>query len=75
MATARAHRNISVSVPVELAEQIDQWMTEDGTSRSGFVTRLLVDEQRRRFEAQLEQDYRDAAAEGFYDDIELYLPA
>jgi hypothetical protein len=75
MAVARAHRNISVSVPVDLAEELDRWTAEDGTSRSGFVARLLDDERRRRFEAQLEQDYRDAAAEGFFDDVEFYLPA
>ncbi len=75
MAVARAHRNISVSVPVDLAEALDRWTAEDRTSRSGFVTKLLDGERRRRFEAQLERDYRDAAAEGFFDDVEYYLPA
>lgn len=75
MVVARAHRNISVSVPTELADQLDQWTAEDGTSRSGFVAKLLADEQRRRFEIGLEQAYRDATAEGFFDDVEFYLPA
>jgi len=75
MAIARAHRNISVSVPTDLADQLDLWITEDETTRSAFVSRLIEQERRRRFEVQLEQDYRDAVAEGFFDDVEFYFPA
>ncbi len=75
MAVVRTHRNISVSVPSDLADQLDAWTAEDQTSRSAFVARLLEAERRRRFEAQLEQDYRDAVAEGFFDDVEFYFPA
>ena len=74
MAVARAHRSISVSVPSDLADELDAWTAEDDTSRSAFVSRLIDQERRRRFEVQLEQDYRDAVAEGFYDDIEFFLP-
>ncbi|MDP9362989.1 MAG: hypothetical protein M3Q10_01945 [Chloroflexota bacterium] len=75
MADARAHRNISVSVPVDLAEELDRWRAEDGTSRSGLVTKLLDEERRRRFEAELGLAYREATEESFFDDIEVYLPA
>lgn len=75
MAVARAHRNISISVPTELADQLDAWTAEDKTSRSALVARLIEEERRRRFDAELEQAYRDAVAEGFFDDIEFYLPA
>lgn len=75
MTVARAHRNISVSVPTDLADQLDAWTAEAKTSRSGVVVRLIEEERRRRAEAQLEQDYRDAEADGFYDDIEFYFPA
>ena len=75
MAVARAHRNISISVPTELADQLDTWTAEDKTSRSALVARLIEEERRHRFDAELEQAYRDAVAEGFFDDIEFYLPA
>jgi hypothetical protein len=75
MAVARAHRNISVSVPSDLADQLETWTTEDGTSRSALVTRLLDAERRRRFEAELEQAYREMTEDGFFDDVEFYFPA
>lgn len=75
MAVSRAHRNISVSVPTDLAEQLDRWTAEEGTSRIKLVAGLLAAEHRRRFEAQVEQDYWDAADEGFFDDVEFSLPA
>lgn len=75
MAVAHAHRNISVSVPTDLADQLDAWTTEAGTSRSALVVRLIEEERRRRADAQLEQDYRDAVADGFFDDVEFYFAA
>ena len=75
MAVAQAHRNVSISLPTELADQLDAWTAEEQTNRSAFITRLVEAERRRRCEAQLEEDVRDAVAEGFYDDIEFYLPA
>jgi hypothetical protein len=63
------------SSAVDLAEELDRWTAEDGTSRSGFVAKLLDDERRRRFEVELEQAYRELTEDGFYDDIEFFLPA
>jgi hypothetical protein len=75
MAVAQAHRNISVSVPTDLADQLDAWTTEAGTSRSALVVRLIEEERRRRFEAELEQAYRELTEDGFFDDVEFYFPA
>ena len=75
MATIQARRNLSISLPVDLAESIDAWAVADRTSRSSVIERLVQAEWRRRCDAQLEQDYRDATADGFNDDIEFYLPA
>ena len=75
MATAQRRKNVSISLPADLAEELDAWAAADGKNRSALVVDLVRAEKRRRFEAQLEQDYRDAVAEGFYDDIEFYLPA
>jgi Arc/MetJ-type ribon-helix-helix transcriptional regulator len=72
---AERRRNISVSIPADLAEELDKWTSAEQTNRSALVTELLRAERRRRFEAELEEAYRDAAAEGRYDDIEFYLPA
>ena len=75
MVVAERRRNISVSIPADLAEELDAWVEAERTNRSALVAELVRAEQRRRFEAQLEQDVRDAAADGLYDDIEFYLPA
>jgi len=75
MTTTAARKNLSVSLPADLAKKLDAWAEADQTSRSAVLARLLKEEDRRRFEIQLEQDYKDAAADGFYDDIEFYLPA
>jgi metal-responsive CopG/Arc/MetJ family transcriptional regulator len=75
MAVAGIRRNISVSLPADLADELDAWVEAERTNRSAVVAELVRAERRRRFEAQLEQDIRDATAEGLYDDIEFYLPA
>lgn len=75
MTVAEAQRTISVSVPSDLADQLDAWLAEEGATPSTFVVRLIEEERRRRSDAQLEQDYRDAVADGLYDDIEFYFPA
>lgn len=77
MAIARAHRNLSISLPTELADQLDAWTAAAQTSRSALVADLLDQERRRRRDADLEQAYRDAVAEGFFDpaESEFYLPA
>ncbi len=75
MAVARAHRNVSVSLPSDLADQLDAWTEADRTSRSALVSDLIEQERRRRLEAELERAYRELTEDGFYDDIELYLPA
>ncbi len=75
MATTQARINLSISLPADLADDLDAWVASDGTNRSALVVELVRAEKRRRFEVQLEQDYRDAVAEGFFDDVELYLPA
>lgn len=75
MATTQTRRNLSISLPADLAEELDAWAAADGTNRSALVVELVRAEKRRRYEAQLEQDYRDAVAEGFFDDVEFYFPA
>lgn len=75
MATTQARINLSISLPADLADDLDAWVASDGTNRSALVVELVRAEKRRRFEVQLEQDYRDAVAEGFFDDVEFYLPA
>ncbi len=75
MAVAGIRRNITVSLPADLADELDAWVEGGRTNRSAVVAELVRAERRRRFVAQLEQDARDAAAEGLYDDIEFYLPA
>ena len=71
----QAHRNISVSVPIDLANLLDAWTAEAKTSRSGVVAQLLAAELQRRDDEELAQAYRDAVAEGFFDDVEFYGPA
>lgn len=73
--TSLPRRSVSVSLPVDLAEEVDGWAAADGTNRSAIVVEALRAERRRRFEAQLEQDVQDAVAEGFFDDVEFYFPA
>lgn len=75
MATIHARRRLTIALPPDLAESLDAWAEADWTSRSSVVARLVQAEKRRRFEAQLEQDYRDATADGFYDGIEFYFCA
>ena len=75
MAVASLRRNISVSLPADLVAELDAWAEAAQTNRSALLSELLRAERRRRVEAQLEQDVQDAVAEGFYDDIEFYLPA
>ena len=75
MATTAARKNLSVSLPADLAKKLDAWAEADQTSRSAVIAHLLKEEDRRRFEIQLEQDYKEAAAEGLYDDIEFYFAA
>ena len=70
-----SRRTMSVSVPGDLVCAVDEWAAEAQMTRSALVSQILDAERRRRFEIQLEQDYRDAVADGFYDDIEFYFPA
>jgi len=76
MAVARAHRNVSISLPVELADQLDAWTAADETTRSALVTDLVERERRRRLDQELEQAYQDAVADGFFDpaESERWLP-
>ena len=73
--TTLPRRSVSVSLPADLAEELDGWAAADGTNRSSVVVEALRAERRRRCEAELEQDVRDAVAEGFFDDVEFYFPA
>ena len=75
MAVATPRRNVSVSLPADLVDELDAWVVAEETNRSALLSALLEAERRRRLEAQLEQDVEDAVADGFYDDIEFYLPA
>lgn len=75
MAVARAHRNVSISLPEDLATHLDAWTESDRTSRSALVADLIAQEKRRRLDLDLEQAYRELTEDGFYDDIDLYLPA
>ena len=75
MAVATPRRNVSVSLPADLVDELDAWVVAEETNRSALLSALLKAERRRRLESQLEQDVEDAVADGFYDDIEFYLPA
>lgn len=75
MATTRARRNVSVSLPTDLVDVVDAWAGEAAVTRSAFLTRLIRVEERRRFEEQLEREYRELTEAGSYDDIEFYFPA
>ena len=75
MATTRTRRNLSISLPADLADELDAWAAADGTNRSAVVAGMLKAERRRRLDAELEQAYRELTEDGFYDDIEFYLPA
>ena len=73
--TTLPRRSVSVSLPADLADELDAWAAADGSNRSAVVVEMIRAERRRRFEAELEQAYRDAVAEGFFDDVEFYFPA
>lgn len=75
MPIAKAHRNISVSVPIDLANHLDLWTATDRTSRSAVVARLLEEERRRRLNEELEIAYRELTEDGFFDDVEDYFAA
>ncbi len=75
MATTRTRRNLSISLPADLADELDAWAAADGTNRSAVVVGMLKAERRRWLDAELEQAYRELTEDGFYDDIEFYLPA
>ncbi len=75
MATTQTRRNLSISLPADLADELDAWAAADGTNRSAVVVGMLKAERRRRLDAELEQAYRELTEDGFYDDIEFYLPA
>lgn len=75
MAVARAHRNVSISLPTDLADQLDAWTEADRTSRSALVSDLIAQEKRRRLDLELEQAYREMTEDGFFDDFKFSLPA
>ncbi|CAA9542400.1 MAG: hypothetical protein AVDCRST_MAG73-2068 [uncultured Thermomicrobiales bacterium] len=75
MASAAPRRTWTISIPAELAEEVDGWVKHEQSNRSALVAGILAEERRRRFEIQLEQDYRDAMADGHFDDIGFYVAA
>lgn len=75
MAAGMERRNVSVSLPTDLVEAVDQWAVAREVNRSAIFAALIKEEQHRILDAQLAQDYRDAVADGFYDDIDTYFHA
>ena len=75
MAVTSPRRNISVSLPADLVDELDAWVEAGQTNRSALLSELIKAERRRRLDAELEQAYRELTEDGFYDDIEFYLPA
>ena len=73
--TTLPRRSVSVSLPADLADELDAWAASDGTNRSAVVVEMIRAERRRRFQEELEQAYKELTEDGFYDDIEVYLPA
>ena len=75
MATTPDTRQVAISLPEGLVADLDTWANEQRTTRSAVLAKLIRAESRRRADRELAEAYRDAAAEGFYDDIEVYLHA
>lgn len=75
MATTQTRRNLSISLPADLADELDAWAAADGSNRSAVVVGMVKAERRRRIGAELERVYRELTEDVFYDDIECYLPA
>ena len=73
--TTLPRRNVSISLPADMADELENWAERDQTSRSAVVVRMMQAERRRRLDAELELAYREMTEDGFFDDVELYLPA
>ena len=74
-AMTRQRRNVSFSLPADLADELDAWVKADQTNRSALVAEIIRAERRRRLDTELAQAYREMTEDGFYDDIEFYFPA
>lgn len=73
MVAPPVRKNVSVSLPQELAHAVDEWAASEGTTRSAILAQLIREEQERRFEAELARAYTDATADGFFEDIDLFF--
>ena len=75
MVAVKMRKNVSLSLPGELVDEIDTWAAEDRVNRSSLVARLIQAEKQRRFDAELDQAYRNYATESFGDDVDFFFPA
>ncbi len=73
MVAPPVRKNISISLPQELAQAVDEWAASEGTTRSAILVQLIREEQERRFEADLARDYMGATADGYFDDVDLFF--
>ncbi len=69
-------RHLIVPLQLRAVALVERRLTSGGYPTNGDRRPpRLVGEKRRRFEEQLEQDYRDATAKGLFDDMGFYFPA
>jgi len=71
---AVARRTMSLSVPVDLVESMDEWAKAANMTRSAYFSGLLAQERRRRLEDELAEEYRALAEEEGCADIEWMVP-